>query len=333
MAKVLVTGASGFIGSTLTDALIAQGHQVRALHHQGRLHVEGHPQLEIIRGDLRRRESLREAVRDVDRIYHLAAVTCTYSQKIYEDTNHRGTENLAEACVSEGVDLKRFVYLSSLAAGGPSIDGRDKVETDSDSPVSHYGRSKLAGERALIKHRDRLPLVILRPTMVYGPRDPQYLSLLRTVKSGLVPLVPGKTPTRSKYYGIIYVNDLVRYLLAAGESSLDHVASGEVFYVSDGNRYSFEEIMETMETLLGKKALKLKVPETAANALAHLFDGVSYLARKPFPLNRDKIRDLKPDYWVCSPEKAVSRFQFRADMGFSDGMRETIAWFKANKML
>lgn len=333
MAKILVTGASGFIGSTLTDALIAQGHHVRALHHKGHLPAAGHPQLEIVQGDLRRADTLRNAVRSVDRIYHIAAVTCTYSEKIYEETNHYGTARLADACIAEGVNLDRFVYLSSLAAGGPSHDGRNKVETDSDAPVSYYGRSKLAGERALLKHRDRLPIVILRPTMVYGPRDPQYLSLLKTVKSGLVPLVPGKTPTRSKYYGIIYVDDLVKYILSAGESSLEQVPSGEVFYVCDGNRYSFEEIMETMETLLGKKALKLKVPETAANALAHLFDGVSYIARKPFPLNRDKIRDLKPDYWVCSPEKAIAQFQFRAQTPLHEGMRETIAWFKSKKML
>jgi len=179
---VLVTGGSGFIGSHLVEILLAQGHAVRCL-----LRDPGRPRwlaglpVEIQRGDCTDPASLISAVQGVEQVFHLAGVTRARRRRDYFLHNLRGTGNLLRACATADNPPRRFVFLSSQAAAGPSRDGRPLTEDDAPAPLTAYGLSKLAAEKAVLGYAHRLPTVVLRPSTVYGPRDRDFLEYLQWV--------------------------------------------------------------------------------------------------------------------------------------------------------
>src|SRR5262249_27707444 len=143
--------------------------------------------------------------------------------------------------------LKRFVYVSSLAAAGPaSSHDRPKTEAETESPVSAYGESKLAGERELLTFKDRFPVTIVRPPMVYGPKDKAVFGVIRPVARRFAPMIRGSTPDGSKYYSLIHVHDLCRGMIQAAEASPESVPSGEVFFLTEEGIHTYRELMLVM---------------------------------------------------------------------------------------
>ena len=158
------------------EALLQRGVQVRCLV-RPTSHLKwlkGLP-VEIIYGDCQEKDSLGPGVKDVDLVFHLAGVTRAIAAKTYFEVNALGTENLIQACLEHNTRLQKFIYLSSLAAAGPGRNGEKKKESDPCEPVSPYGRSKRRGEELALSQAHELPLLILRPAAVYGPRDKAFL--------------------------------------------------------------------------------------------------------------------------------------------------------------
>lgn len=326
--RALVTGASGFVGSHLVEKLVNQGIEVRALLRKTSKtlgNLDG-VKFEKAEGSLADEESLRRAVKDVDYIFHVAGVITAAKRDDYFESNERGTERLARAAAEVNPGLKRFVLVSSLAAGGPAASLESpKRESDTPAPVSIYGHSKLGGERAVQKYLATYPVSIVRPPVVYGPRDPGVFVIVQSVAKGLCLLPPGGA--ERKFYSMVHVQDLCDGIVLAGQTS---APSGSIYYVSDGAVRRYDELMDTIAARLGKKPLKVPVPRFVLTAAAAGLSGVGRIIGKSFPLNLDKVNELLPDFWICSNEKAKTELGFEPRYDLSKGMTDAIDWYKSH---
>jgi len=273
--------------------------------------------IELAYGDLESGAGLAEAVRGVDTIIHLAGVTKARTIADYDRGNAVATANLLRAAGN----VERFVHVSSLAAAGPSPADRPLTETDEPRPVSHYGRSKLAGEQAVRRSPLAERTVIVRPPVVYGPRDRDVLQMLRTVARGWMAKI-GAAPRRFSH---IYVGDLVDGLIAAADCA---GAGGQVFYLANAAPVSWDEFGSVAARLMGRKLRTVAIPEKAAYGLGLCAEWGTRLSGKPGILSRDKVREACCAGWVCDPGRARRELGFCAPTGLEEGLRRTLDWYK-----
>jgi nucleoside-diphosphate-sugar epimerase len=332
--KALVTGASGFIGSTLIEELDTLGFEVHALmrRNSSSVNLEG-LQYRRVEGDLSDFESLRRAVQEVDYVFHLAGVVAASNRNGYFEHNAYGTERLAKAIVESRPHLTRFIYVSSLAAGGPAQSLQPRTESEADRPVSNYGQSKLQGEKLLLNYKDVFPISIIRPPLVYGPKDKAVFLIIKTIARNLMPILKGSNPTGQKYYSAIHAKDLCRGIVQAAVVSTKKVASGETFYLTGEGIHSYQEFLMTIAERLNCDPLKIKVPQSAVALAAWGLTALGLLTKKSFPLNLDKLNELSPDYWICSNEKAKSVLGFVPEFDLASGMANSIEWYRRQKWI
>ena len=333
--KALVTGGSGFIGSRLIPHLCEQGWSVRALVRKtSRIdHLTSVCKFETVIGDLSDEASLREAVRGVDVIFHLAAVLTGNNSDDYFRSNEKGTASLMRAVTEVNPGLRRFVFVSSLAAGGPLGEPGIRDEAMADAPVSFYGQSKLAAERGLAPYFDRVPTAIVRPPIVYGPGDRMTLLLAQMALKKIVPVVTPGSPDGQKHHSIVYVDDLVEALARIGAAEPSAIASGSHFYIRGPEDLTFREIMNGYGEAVGVKPYFLGVPVFLITAIANFLGWLGRLRGRTFSLNDDKIKELLPDYWLCSDERLRKATGFVPRVKFSDGVRTTVAWYRKERWI
>jgi nucleoside-diphosphate-sugar epimerase len=319
--KALITGATGFIGSHLTEKLIHTGFDVYCLvRDSSNLRNIEQVNVRKIVGDCTDIGSLYDAVKDADYVFHLAGVTKACKEEDYYNANVKGTENIVNAVLRKNPNIKRFFYLSSLAAVGPSIDGRALTEESEPMPVSTYGRSKLEGEKIVLMHAKDIPVTVVRPPAVYGPRDRDFLVLFKLVKSGVIPYW-GRC-----YYSFLYVKDLVNGIIL---SALSDKAVGEIFFISDGNIYSNDDIINAISLSVMKRPLRLNIPKFVMPALGYIFEVVKGVNI----INSDKIKEFRYTHWVCDSSKLVKLLRFEPETRIDEGIKETTLWYKINKWL
>lgn len=318
--RALVTGANGFIGSHMCELLKARGHAVRGLvRRTSDLTWIQDLGIELAYGDIREQESLASAVAGVDWVFHTAAAVRPKDARDYERVNCDGTQALAGE--SEKAGVKRFVLFSSVAAGGPAESPEaPRRESDAPLPMSRYGRGKLRAELAVIEMKDKLHSVVLRFPAVYGPRDRDSLLLLRSLKRGFAPVF-GRT------FSAVHVADAVKAALLAVEAD---VASGSVYYVSDGRCYCQDEMLEIAERQLGRRALRIRIPAWALRFAGRVSE---WLSCEGSIFNRDKARELVQECWVCGADKARAELGFEPQYGLEAGLAETVEWYKERKWL
>ncbi len=328
MSKILVTGATGFIGSHLVDALLEKGDSVRVLARtNSRSQSLKGKEIEVIKGDYGDIESLKKAVKDADYIYHVAGVTKALDEKTYIAGNVTATENLLQAAYNANPTLKRFLHVSSGAAAGPSPSAEDPIdETAPPKPVTLYGKTKLQAEEACKRFYDKLPITIVRPSIIYGERDKDLLEHFKTVNSGIIPIFG----TVEKKYDYLYVKDLIEGMIAAAESEK---TKGEIYFLS-GKAHTWEEVGEAAKKALGKSfALKLTFPDWLSSAVAAMVEDINKAQGKISILNRDRARDGKERYWTFSTKKAQRDFNFAQKTSLEEGFQRTVKWYQANRWL
>jgi len=328
MMKALVTGARGFIGSQLVETLIAQGAEVHCLLRTRRHATNWLSGLEckILAGDLTDRSSLSTVWQEFDYVFHLAGLTKALDPAQFDRVNTAGTENLLAAVAQHAGPLKMFVFVSSLAAAGPSRSGRPLVETDPPQPVSRYGQSKLAAERICLKYADSMPLTIVRPPAVYGPRDADVLTYFRYARRGLRPVIGKEERTAS----FIFVKDLVDGILLAAQKP---AAAGRTYFLSDGQPHTWDELGSVIASVMGMSVRKIVLPLSLAFLAAAGADAMSRMTRKPSIINLDKYRELKMPHWVCSSARATAELGFRPRYTLKQGLFETATWYKQHGWL
>lgn len=322
---ILVTGATGFIGTVLVEDLKRRHDEVRVLvRPESDTGKASSMQVEIVKAGYDDPVSLRKAVQGMDVIIHLAGVTKSIDEKGYYDGNVLPVKNLLQAVSEVNPGLSRFVFVSSLAAAGPA-DNPDpgKREADIAKPVSSYGKSKLEAERVCLSFRDKLPITIVRPPAVYGPGDKDVLQFLQLLKKGLI-LAAGDVGIQR--LSLVHVDDLVRGIVMAAESP---AAVGEIFFLTSPKGYSWDELSVVATGVLGVgNVRKVSLPKKLMKLFGYMAGLVGSITGRPGFLNPDKVNEMVQDYWVCSPEKAEKQLGFAASVSLEEGMRSTIAWYK-----
>ncbi len=319
-----MTGGTGFIGSHLAEALLDRGVQVRCLVRKGSdLKWLKDLPIEIAVGDCRDKTSLTGAVKDTDYVFHLAGITKAVNEKTYFEINASGTENLIRACLENNPRLQKFVYVSSQAAAGPCRNGDKKRESDRCEPVSVYGQSKRMGEEFALAHAHKIPLVILRPTGVYGPRDKDFYTLFKWVSKRIKPCFSGKV-------SLCYVHDVVQAILLAVESP---TKSGEIFFLSDGTDYLMKEVGDVFAQTMGVTPLSVPIPKWLIFGIASLSEYLSVLSGKPPLMSRGMAEQIVQKDWTCDITKAKTVLGFSPQYQLSQGARLTYQWYKNQKWL
>lgn len=329
--SILITGATGFIGSLLTASLSARqqqpGEKIYCLVRRtsALTHLEKLP-IALVPGDLFSDAALIPVLSEITRVIHLAGVTKARTEAEYFRGNGEATRNLLKLCAQHAKKLQRFVYVSSLAAAGPSADGHLVTEEEIPHPVSIYGRSKLAGETACQEFCRVFPLTIIRPPAVYGPREKDIYEYFKQVKLG----VRLRLGWRQRQASMIHGQDLVNGILLA---SAHPAAAGETYFMTNPQPYDWHELGAALATAMQKKTISLTVPEFIAPVLAAFSELGARISGKPALLNFDKINELRQYYWVCSGEKARQQLDFTPALSIQQGLLQTYQWYKENGWL
>lgn len=323
--NVLVTGASGFLGSHVAEQLVRAGHVVHALVRKTSnvKFLETLPRLELFEGAVEDFEKIAKAVKGVDAVIHSAGIVKAKTPADFVRTNVEGTRNVMRATKENAPNVKRVVHVSSLEAVGPSTDGKP-VAASQENPVTAYGRSKLEAEKVAKSYAKDLPVTILRPTGIYGPRDQEIFEVFRSVKRGVLPLTGDG---RSKLT-LVYGPDAARACVAAIGAD---VPSGSSYFVTDGNVYDQREMMEEVERAVGKKAfVRFGMPLGVIKAAATVVEAYGKAADKAVMLTREKANMLTYPYWVCSNDDAKKALGWEPEVNWADGATRTAKWYAEN---
>lgn len=328
--KILITGASGFVGSHLVEAALKDGFDVFAAVRSSS-NIEHLRSLPVTWVNLSMSDveqlTAELAEQHYDFIIHCAGSTKAKTESDYNYVNAELSRNLGIAAVNAGLALEKFVFVSSLAALGPISYNNPQFITanQSPAPVTAYGKSKVLAEQYLKKIAG-LPLVIVRPTAVYGPREKDIFIILKTINSGLEPYI-GRTPQKLSF---IYVSDLVKVLLLVLRNDS---TTGRSYNVSDGQVYSKYELAEITKGIIKKSTYKFHLPIPLVSAIASVLELVySFRADSP-ALNKEKINELNAESWACSIKELEQDLGFTAEYPLRKGLEETIAWYRENKWL
>lgn len=316
--KAFVTGGTGFIGSHLIDYLLAQGFQIFALvRNLNDLKWLKGKNITFLEGDL---FSIPSLPSDIDCVFHLAGLTKAFKSADYYTVNDKGTASLFQSLVSQKVSPEKIIYLSTLAAAGPSIDGIAVKEEDIPHPITPYGKSKLKGEEEALKHKDNFSVVIVRVGAVYGPRDKDFLRYFSLIKRGILPSVP---PSQ-RIISFCYVKDLAKALYLCSQKKLE---SGVIVNIADPKPFSWEEMGEAAGRFMKRKLKKITLPLPIMYISALLYEATGILTRKPSIFNRQKFKEIKQKGWVADVKKAEEKLTFRTEYSLEKAINETIQWY------
>jgi nucleoside-diphosphate-sugar epimerase len=330
--KAFVTGGTGFVGSHLVTALLGRGDEVvvlaRDLQKVERVFpAEARPQ--VVKGTLDDRAALASGMADADLVFHVAGVTAAPSRKEFFRANAEATRLVAEVATEVAPRLQRFVYVSSQAASGPSRRGVALTESADPRPLTAYGASKLAGERAL---QDlKLPWTVVRPPTVYGPRDLELLRLFRLVRFGLAPVFGDG----SQQLSLIYAVDLAAALLRAAASP----RAGCTYFAAHTQVVTSRELVTAVY-----KAVQLSEPRPDPRASGPFVVPIPGMLARPALwmtetavrltggatlLTADKANEFYAEGWVCSAEALHRDTGWTAQHHLELGLQHTAQWYRS----
>ncbi len=333
MSKVLVTGGTGFVGSHLVEALVARGERVTCLvRRTSRTEFLESLGVRLVYGSLEDPSSLAEAVCGQEVVYHVAGLTHVLDRQEFYRVNGEAVGRVAEACAKAAGGPPTMVLVSSLAAAGPARYGRPLTEQDPPEPVSHYGRSKLAGEEAARQWADRVPITVVRPPIIFGPRDRACLEWFKCIKRFRLHFVPG---WRRRRYSWIHVADLVWLLLEAAhrgqrlrKTDIPEQRDIGIYFADSGEHPTFAEMGRKMAAAMGCAVAICYVAMPVLWMITAGIEAVSRARRKPFYVNFDKIREAAAGHWICSAEKAAAQLGFSPQASLDQRLHETVVWYR-----
>ncbi len=329
MAKVLVTGVNGFIGSHLAELLLTRGDEVVGLvrptadlRSLAPLSDRYGDRLQLVVGDLRTGLGLAEAVRGVEIVYHLGGLVMGTSEAEFRRTNLEGTRKLLEAVLAaRGPGFRRFLYTSSQAAAGPAPSPAPIDEKAPRHPVSWYGESKRDAEDVVMQFAERgVPVTIVRPVSVFGERETDISrGTFPAVRAGIRPRIGLAEKTLS----FIYVGDLVRGMAAGAASP---AALNRTYFLANPTTNTSSEFIADIGTVMGKKfSIPILVPHAALWVVGVLSEWLHAFTRTRPLITRDKVREVRQTSWAVTPAAAQRDFGWVATTPLEDGVRAEVA--------
>jgi len=305
--KILVTGGSGFVGSHIVEKLIFEGHEIFALKREKEGWLSG-LEVERVKGDLTNPDDIK-LPKNLEVVIHTAGLTKAKDPSDYWRVNSIGTYNLIRALKKNSQD-PFFIYISSQAAGGPG----EITEEDPLRPITEYGESKLLGEYFVMN--SGFDYLILRPCVIFGPRDRDLLLFFKIIKRGILPSF-----FERKRISVIYVKNMVDALLFLMKS-----AQRGVFYLSDGD-YAWAEVAEKVAEIMQTRLKKVPFTDNVLKPLGFFTHVYRCIFSRQVLLSREKIKEMLQDVWVCSNKKLLS-CGFKFSYTLEEALKETIEWYK-----
>ena len=330
MEKILITGASGFIGSFIVEEALRRGFETwAAMRRSSKKDFLTDPRINFIELDLSSQERLTEQLRghEFDYVVHAAGVTKCLDPKDFYRINTEGTKNLVNALLTLKMPLKRFVYISSLSIFGAIREKQpyeEIRETDTPKPNTHYGRSKLEAEQWL--DSITFPYVVLRPTGVYGPRERDYFLMAQSIKQH----TDFAVGYRRQDITFVYVLDVVQAVFLACERG----QTGRKYFLSDGQVYQSSTFSDLIRRELGNPWwIRVKAPIWVLRIITFFGDKIGHLTGKITALNNDKYHILKQRNWRCDIQPAIDELGYKPQYTLEQGVPITIQWYKDNGWL
>ena len=332
MKKILVTGASGFIGSFIVEEALRQGMEtwaaVRKSSSRAFLQDE---RIHFIELNLSSEEELTEQLRphQFDYVVHAAGVTKCLHKEDFFRINTEGTKHLVNALIKLQMPLTRFVFVSSLSIFGAIHEQQPYEpirESDEPQPNTAYGKSKLAAEQLLKEVRSKeqgaaFPYVILRPTGVYGPREKDYFMMAKSIKGHMDFAVGYKQQDIT----FVYVKDVVQAVFLA----LDKGKTGRCYFLSDGQVYQSRTFSDLIHQELGRPWwIRVKAPIWVLRIITFFGEYWGHLTGKVTALNNDKYNIMKQRNWRCDIQPAIDELGFQPSYQLAEGVKETVAWYQ-----
>ena len=330
--KILITGASGFIGSFIVEEALRQGFEtwaaVRGSSSRQFLQDE---RIHFIELNLSSEEQLREQLKgqDFDYIVHAAGVTKCLNKEDFYRINTEGTKNLVHAILDLKMPLKRFVYISSLSIMGAIHEQQpyqEIREDDTAQPNTAYGRSKLEAEHFLDTVASRVPYIILRPTGVYGPRERDYFMMAKSIQAHTDFAVGFKQQDIT----FVYVTDVVQAVFLA----LEKGQVGRRYFLSDGEVYQSRTFSDLIHRELGNPWwIRITAPIWVLRIITFFGEYIGRMTGQITALNNDKYNIMRQRNWRCDIEPARRELGYQPQVKLQEGVRRSIAWYKENKWL
>jgi len=316
---VLVTGANGFVGSRLCRRLLDDGyHVVAGIRENCNRELIAGLDLEYRYGDITCPETLPAMVKGIDNVIHNAGLVKAKDKEAFFRVNHFGARNIAEA--AKNGDTKKFILISSTAAVGPSEPGQVLTENSPPRPITMYGRSKLAGEEAVLELKEELNSVIIRPSGVYGPGDKEMLAFFQIMNFRIKPYL-GKLKRKIQ---LVHVDDLC---LGVSKALKAVTKSGSVYFIAESRSYSFKELVLALRNAIGRKAVPVYIPASPLKVIARISEGFMKAVGVPPMFTLEKANEILSN-WEISTAKAAEDLDFESQISFAEGARQTAEWYR-----
>jgi len=322
--NVFVTGGTGFVGAHLVRALQARGDRVTCLvRSPAKAAALGWRAVRIVRGDLDAADALREGCADAEVVYHLAGRIAARNLSEFMAANRDGTASVLEAAAA-APRPPRVVYVSSIAAAGPSRPGQPIDERRPPAPVTDYGRSKLAGE--LVVRTGGVPWTTVRPPVVYGEWDRELLRVFAAARRGVAPVFRDG----SQELSVVYAGDLAHGLIAAGVTA---AAVGNTYFAAHPAATTSRQLVMAIGRALGRAVRIVPIPGPVARGLLWVIGSLVHLTGRATVLSADKANEFLAPAWTCRPDALTRDTGWRAETALEAGLQRTAEWYRSHGWL
>lgn len=318
-----MTGGTGFVGAHLVRALLERGDEVRCLvRDPAKARARGWTNILLVTGDLDDMRALREGCAAADLVFHVAGRISARNLSEFMRANRDGTANVLEAAAEQAP--RRFVLVSSLAAGGPTVPGEPVDETRLPSPVTPYGQSKLAAE--VLVRAMPLPWTIVRPPTVYGEWDRELLKAFKLARTGVAPVFGDG----SQQLSVIYAGDLAAALVAAATAPQ---TAGRVYYAAHPMVTTSRGLVQAIGRAVGREPRIVPLPAPLSRGLLWVVGSLAHLAGRATVLSSDKADEFLAPAWTCRPDALMRDTGWQARVDLDSGLRRTATWYRAEGWL
>jgi nucleoside-diphosphate-sugar epimerase len=326
--KILLTGASGFLGSHTAQELTRRGHSLTVLVRKtSKLDALQNLNLRYVEGALPDCSGLQPVLNEVDVVVHVAGIVKALSQNEFRRVNANGTANLVEAILSAPRRPRLFIHISSIAVHNPAVDGPDFcLSSDRCHPLSHYGFSKLQGELSLQKLKGKISTQILRPPVLYGPGDKELLPMFKLIRRGLAP-VYGAGENR---LSLCFVEDVARAIADLAESP---PSPDSIFCLDDGSPHTWRSISTDLAKLMEKNPRILPLPPFLFRMGALASQSYAQITRQATVFTLNKLREMGQPNWICGYQKLNESLGWSPRMALREGLRKTLNYYQETGLL